>query len=460
MSSANTIGMWIGDSFAEIASNASNAPVGKVESQTAVTRWFLPKKSIADALRESLLALGAAAKKGGTLSIASSRTDSALAKKQGNEPALLVTSGFEAWARLSSKNSMHVPSLRADRAWFPTSVEQTFGIDERITNDGVVERPLKMEELEFLVAKLQLTKTKEVAIGFLHADKYPDHERQAAQFLREKGFKVVASHEIPGSNALPESARWRKTLEAAYAETLVQEDIESLRAVFKEQELDESWNILFWGDKSQTTLPTAASIRGGVETAAGQCLPLSSELGYFFGLEEFLLLRKTEKDGATSIRASLLPVQPTCQIGASAWPFPSWTSVDRGYEPGPMLFGKSHQLTILDVLYVRGHLKTDIEAFSERVQEKAQPRILEALTTLGKDLTEPGRRSDAKLIAEDLETSAIERLALELNSVDAKAKPVYVFGPFAPLFLPLLQKRRPDVKFVYDAHSTLAGARV
>lgn len=451
MSGANKMGMWIGDSFAEVTISGQ------------VSRWFLPKKSIADVFRETLLALGAAAKKGGTLTIASSRADSALAKKQGSEPALLVTSGFEAWARLSSKNSMHTPSLRADRAWFPTSVEQTFGIEERITNEGIVERPLKMEELEFLVAKLQLTKTKEIAIGFLHADKYPEHEKQAAQYLREQGFKVIASHEIPGASSLPESTRWRKTLEAAYAETLIQEDIESLRAVLKEQELDSNWNFVFWSDKGQTTAPTAASIRGGVEMAAVQCLPASSELGYFFGLEEFLFIRKTERDGVAQTRASLLPVQPTCQVGASAWPFPSWTNVDRGYEPGPMLFGKSHQLTILDVLYVRGHLKSEIEAFSERVQEKSQPRILEALSTLGKDLTEPGRRSDSKLIAEDLETSAIERLALELNTVDlssAKAKPIFVFGPFAPIFLPLLQKRRPDLKFVYDAHSTLAGAQV
>lgn len=442
------IGIWIGDSFAEITSN--QAPT--------THRWFLPKKSIADALKATLLSFEADAKSGGAIAIASSRTDSALARKQGNAPALLVTAGFEAWARLASKNSVHTPSLRADRAWFPTSTEQTFGIEERISPEGKIERALKIEELEFLVAKLQMTKTKEVAIGFLHADRYPDHERQAAQYLREKGFKVVASHELPHANKYSESARWRKTLEAAYTESLIQEDVSSLLAVLKELELDDKWAISFWGELGLTREATSASIRSGVESAVAASLPALSDLGYFFGLEEFLALKRTDQNGISILKTSLLPVQPTCQIGVSAWPFPSWTGIDRGYEPGPMLFGKSHQLTLLDVLYVRGKMKTEIEAFSERISEKSQPRILEALTTLGKDLSEPGRRTDAKLIAEDLETSAVERLAMELSSADTKSKAVHVFGPLASTLLPLLEKRRPDVKFVHDAGLTLAHA--
>lgn len=459
--SGSKIGMWIGDSFAEAVTQASSSKSStsqKTQSSPSATRWFLPKKSVAELFRATLDELGAAAKKGGTIFIASSRTDSALARKQGNEPALLVTAGFEAWARLSSKNSMHIPSLRADRAWFPTSVAQTFGIEERISNDGKVERPLKMEELEFLSEKLKLTKTKEIAIGFLHANKYPEHEQQAAQFLREKGFKVIASHEMPNANSYSENARWRRTLEAAYSETIIQEEIESLRAVLKEKELEEQWTLNFWGERGLTNTPTSATIRGGVEAAAAASLPDNFEVGYFFGLEEFMCLKRTTSNGESVVQQTLLPVQPTCQIGASAWTFPSWTGVDRGYEPGPMLFGKSHQLTILDVLYVRGRLKADIQAFSEQVQEKSQARILEALSTMGKELSEFGRRTDAKLVAEDLETAAVERLILELNALDLRGKPVYVAGPLATTLLPLIEKRRPDLKFTFDVNASLAWA--
>ena len=455
------IGLWIGDSFAEAISQTSSSKSSTSQatrSSNTTARWFLPKKSVADLVRATLDDLGAAAKKGGEIFVASSRTDSALARKQGNEPALLVTAGFEAWARLSSKNSMHIPSLRADRAWFPTSIEQTFGIEERISNEGKIERALKMEELEFLAEKLSLTKTKEIAIGFLHANKYPEHEKQAAQFFREKGFKVLASHEMPNAGSYSESTRWRRTLEAVYAESILQEEVESLRTVLKEKELEDKWALTFWGENGVTQTPTAASTRGGVEAAAAASLPDAYEIGYFFGLEEFMCLKRVNENGVGHVRQSPLPVQPTCQIGPSAWPFPSWTGVDRGYEPGPMLFGKSHQLTILDVLYVRGRLKPEIQAFSEQVQEKAQARILEALSTLGKELSEFGRRTDAKLVAEDLETAAVERLVLELNALDAKTKSVYVAGPLATTVLPLIEKRRPDLKFVFDANGSLAWA--
>jgi hypothetical protein len=420
---ATSIGIWMGDSFAEISATSGKNQIS--------ARWFHPKKSLADGLRETLLKLEAPADSSGTVVVATSRAEMAVARKQGTEPAVLITAGFETWARFGRATPTGIPALRAQREWFPASSEKIIGINERILADGSIEKPLAESELEALVSKLETLKVKEIAIAFLHADKSALHEEKAAEFFRARGFNVVCSSTF---KHLDDHSRLRRTVESAFAEPIVQDDLEKLRAV-----LPEGWTLEFWTPEGLTTKTTASVIRGGVESALEKTF--SKGLTYFFGLEEFL--------GFTDGVSYLLPVQPTCQISASQWAFPSWSAVDRGYEPGPMLFGKSHQLTLLDVLFVRDRLSGDIEGFSDRVQAKASARILETLSTLGKNLAEPGRRAaDSKEIAEDLENGFVERLAMDLAIRDARA--VRIAGPLAPALMALLEKRRPDIKFNFD----------
>jgi hypothetical protein len=434
MTSKARVGLWMGDSFAEISASDSTDGGGDLRT----SRWFHPKKSLAEGLRETLLKVEAS---GGTLAVATSRAEMSVARRQGTEPAALVTAGFETWARFGAPNSSGTPSLRASRAWFPTSPDKIFGIHERVRADGAVERELDVSELEFLVAKLELLKIKEIAIAFLHADRFPSHERAAGEFFRARGFNVVCSSELPG--AFDDVSRVRRTVESAFAETLLQDDLASLRSV-----LDENWKIEFWTPAGVSSTAAASHVRGGVEAALASVMPAQG-LAYYFGLEEFL--------GFKNRAPYVLPVQPTCQIGASEWAFPSWTGVDRGYEPGPMLFGKSHQLTLLDVLFVRDRLNGDIEGFSDRVQAKSSARILETLFTLGKNLAEPGRRAaDAKDIAQDLETSFVERLAMDLAINETRD--VFVCGPLAGTIVPLLEKRRPDLAFEVDTALSIASA--
>ncbi|MES2964800.1 MAG: hydantoinase/oxoprolinase N-terminal domain-containing protein [Bdellovibrionota bacterium] len=439
------LGLWVGDSFAEIR--------GKDFS-----RWFLPKKSLSEGIKEALRAIEDR-EVGGELVFASSRTESALERRQGSQPALFVTSGFESWARTARHSRRTGPVLSVERAWTPVPEDNVFGIDERISVDGKIEKPLKMEELEFLVGKLELLKVKDVALGFRHSSANPEHERQAAAYLREKGFRVSASHEMP-SVGKSEAKAWTHASEAAYVESVVREDVESIRSAL-DAEGASSWKISAWTSRGLSNDPaafTASGLRGGTSRAIGGGLSGGKEsdrkTALIFGLEDFQIV-----DASTSVenaQSRTLAVQPTCQIATELWPFPVWTAVDRGFEPGPMLFGKSHQLTFLDVLFVQGRLTTAIDAFSDRIQEKSAPRILEALFTVGKHLAEPGRRiADAKTIAADLERAAIERIAIDLAVHPAKTK-IALLGPLAPILAPLLAKRRPDLTFDVEAKTTFA----
>lgn len=431
------LGLWVGDSFAEIR--------GKDFS-----RWFLPKKSLSDGIKEALRAIDGR-EAGGELVFASSRAESALQRKQGSQPALLVTSGFESWARTARHSRRTSPVLTVESAWTPVPEDNVFGIDERISVTGEIEKALKMEELEFLVGKLELLKVKDIALGFRHASANPEHERQAAAYFREKGFRVSSSHEMPAVKK-SEAKAWTQASEAAYVESVVREDVEMIRAAL-DAEGAANWRVSAWtskGHSSDVATFTSNGLRGGTSRALSGVFSTDGTAALIFGLEDFLII---DRD---SVEPRTLAVQPTCQIAHDLWPFPVWTAIDRGFEPGPMLFGKSHQLTFLDVLFVQGRLAAPIDAFSDRTQEKSGPRILEALFTLGKNLAEPGRRAaDAKTIASDLERSAVERIAVDLAPLASKSK-VLLLGPLAPSMAPLLSKRRPDLSFEVDTNTTFA----
>lgn len=430
------LGLWVGDSFAEIR--------GKDFS-----RWFLPKKSLSEGIKEALRAIEDR-ESGGELVFATSRSESALQRKQGSQPALLVTAGFESWARTARHSRRSGPILSVERAWTPVPEDNVFGLDERVSVDGKIEKALKLEELEFLVGKLELLKVKDVAIGFRHASANSEHEKQAAAYLREKGFRVTASHELP-SIKRSEAKAWKHASESAYVESVVKEDVDAIRSAL-DAEGATNWTIRAWtsnGLLDDRAKFTASGLRGGTARALNLAGG-SNATTLVLGLEDFSIIDGSSPEPRT------LAVQPTCQIATELWPFPVWNAVDRGFEPGPMLFGKSHQLTLLDVFFVQGRLATPVDAFSDRIQEKSAPRILEALFTLGKNLAEPGRRAaDAKTIASDLERAAIEKVAIDLAPLAGKST-VTLVGPLAPIFAPLLAKRRPDLDFQLDTKTTFA----
>ena len=438
------LGLSVGDSFAETRG-----------SDGSFSRWFLPKKSLSEGLREALKRFDHLSE-GGELIVALSRAEAALERKQGSAPALFVTNGFESWARARRHAGRPGPALQFHKSWSPVPDDQVFGIDEKISVDGTIEKPLKLEELEFLVAKLELQKIKDVAIYYRHSHVNPAHEIQTAQYLRERGLRVVASHTLINPND-PTARPWARAIDAAYVESVVLEDINSIRQAL-EAEGAASWTIKTWTWNGLSDQTTAAHVRGGTQSALSAFLTREANVALVLGLEEFVVLERATPDGKSQVSARPAGVQPTCQIESRLWPFPTWTALDRGYEPGPMLFGKSHQLTLLDVLFVGGRFSQTIEAFSDRVQDKSAPRILETLFTLGKNLAEPGMRAaDPKVVAANLERAAVERIALDLAHLKSKTV-VPLYGPLASTFAPLLEKRRPDLDFKLSGNIALVDA--
>jgi hypothetical protein len=477
-----TLGLWVGESFAEVSifSTRRDTTCGSMTSKDdqieVKSRWFLPRKTLADGLRDALSKMPEAAAKGGEVRIATSRVESTLNRRQGSTTAFLTTAGFENWLTLdrTSIAPFTSGSLKDPKNHQLVSDDLVFGLNERTNAKRELVAPVSLQELELLADKLTLAKVRAVAIGFLNSTLNPENELRASHFLRERGFFVTCSHQFRGCD---ERSRWQRTIECAYAEQAANEELQQIRSALESFAPVENWSLIGWGKDGATTIGQADFARhfkGGVEASLAASAGQSSVL--HFGLEGFHLSHAVKAPQAAALalepqsepqsqpqselRAALhLELQPTRQIQAASWAVPALGHEDRGYEPGPMLLGKSHHLAAIDILYIRDRLNFDIEGFSDRITERSRTRILESLFTLGKAMPTQGNSPlQATDIAEDIERAFVERIAIELAESLAttsiasrtdKMSPasVTLSGALAPAFANSLARRRPDLKF-------------
>ena len=425
------VGLAIGDSFAEAQGHTLNSKASPIRS-----RWFLPKKSLKDGLKElvqSLTEQSGETDAVGTAYITMTTVERALARRQGQPPAVLVTTGLESWLKTRSPLASPAFTLRPSPIQTVAESDFIFGVSGRILADGSVASPMSIEDLEFLAAKLQMLKVSNVAIAFMNSGSNPEHEKQAASYLTERGFKTVMSHACASPNQT-EGERWMAAIESAYAEAAVEELRSEAEAALP------GWDLKVWGRSGLLDWKdaSAALIAGGREASLVARVKAGANPSIHFGLERF---------ESISNKGAIEPLRfgPTRLIAQGAWPFPDLSRESCGYEPGPMLFGKSHQLSVIDVLSLQNRL-SEIEGLSPQISERARPRILEALLTFGKTIPSPvGRRSaDAQEIAEDLESLFMEELSVLIAEMSGQT--VEITGGLAPAFSALLKKRFPDKK--------------
>src|SRR5262249_34928270 len=75
--------------------------------------------------------------------------------------------------------------------------EHVVEVNERVRADGTVERTPDLEELRPMLAQARADGIAAVAIVFMHAYRYPEHEKIVAALAREVGFgQVSVSHEV------------------------------------------------------------------------------------------------------------------------------------------------------------------------------------------------------------------------------------------------------------------------
>lgn len=119
----------------------------------------------------------------------------ALLERQGDRTALLITGGFKDALRIAYQNR---PDLFAKKIELPSLLyEQVVEVKERIAADGEVLSRLDEADLKNSLKGVYASGIRSVAIVFMHAYHYTEHERIAAEIARQIGFEQIStSHEV------------------------------------------------------------------------------------------------------------------------------------------------------------------------------------------------------------------------------------------------------------------------
>jgi len=119
----------------------------------------------------------------------------ALLERKGDATALVITGGLKDQLEIGTQAR---PDIFAKRVVKPEMLyRRVIEADERVRADGTVERPLDLAALEAELRGAKAEGIDAVAIVFMHAYAFPEHERMAADLARTIGFSQVSvSHEV------------------------------------------------------------------------------------------------------------------------------------------------------------------------------------------------------------------------------------------------------------------------
>ena len=116
-------------------------------------------------------------------------------ERKGERTLLLTTKGFRDALRIGYQAR---PKIFAKHIIKPEMLfERVVEVDERVRADGTIERELDLAAVRAELERAMADGIKAVAIVFMHAYRYPEHEQRVAALAREMGFpQVSVSHEV------------------------------------------------------------------------------------------------------------------------------------------------------------------------------------------------------------------------------------------------------------------------
>jgi len=131
----------------------------------------------------------------GNVKMGTTVATNALLERKGDRTALLITRGFGDMLEIGYQAR---PDIFAKEILKPELLyEKVIEVNERVLANGTVEQEPDIEALKEQLLELRKDGIDSIAITFIHAWKYNDHETQAATVAREMGFSQVSvSHEV------------------------------------------------------------------------------------------------------------------------------------------------------------------------------------------------------------------------------------------------------------------------
>ena len=131
----------------------------------------------------------------GAVKMGTTVATNALLERKGDRALLLITKGFRDALKIGYQAR---PKIFAREIIKPDMLyERVAEVDERVRFDGTVERAPDLAAVRRDLETAKADGIDAVAIVFMHAYRFPEHERQVAALARDMGFgQVSVSHEV------------------------------------------------------------------------------------------------------------------------------------------------------------------------------------------------------------------------------------------------------------------------
>lgn len=417
------LGVSVGESFAEYSLLSDSEPVSQ-------KRVYLARES----LKQSLTQFLAEQKQKPEHVFVSLRLPKKLLDYRfSGAVAHLTTDGFENWLEVCGAQHSAL-----------TNKDLLFSVNERILADGSIEKPLKLEELEAISAKLQLVACKKVCLHFLHSNKNPAHLEQAQKFLTEKGLEVFAPESTAESS---EIQRWNKNALSATVKGLFED---RKKEILESCEGIDAANIhflnsagkIFGKDKDESIESLFAA-----STAMGLTVGSDKKADVLYlGLENFLLISGQEWNASWQstwgnvalkhLHFHELGIQPTLGITLNNFHRFDFSNQQEGWEPGPMFLGRGQKSCLLD-LWADNSKLAKTAGLEDRIAATGITRFKNSLFALSK--ISKVRDNEISHITKELQSLSMHRLAMEAY-LKRKSKKLIVTGPLASVFANIFKK--------------------
>ena len=131
----------------------------------------------------------------GAVKMGTTVATNALLERKGERTLLLITKGFRDALKIGYQAR---PKIFARHIIKPDMLyERVAEVDGRVRADGTVERALNLGAARRALETAKADGIAAVAVVFMHAYRYPEHEQQVAALAREFSFaQVSVSHEV------------------------------------------------------------------------------------------------------------------------------------------------------------------------------------------------------------------------------------------------------------------------
>lgn len=158
----------------------------------------------------------------------------AITERKGVKTALITTLGFRDVLEIMRGNRPDMYNLKAKKPEPFVSRKLRFEVNERVSSEGEILTPLKLESLDDIIKECKSNKVEAIAIQFMHSYLFTEHEKECAKYIKQKFPEVSITLSSDITREWREFERANTAVLNAYVQPIVSNYFENLEKKLKQ----------------------------------------------------------------------------------------------------------------------------------------------------------------------------------------------------------------------------------